>query len=602
MAIRAATTNNLNYIADTIAAFDYVVLMKRRGVNIRVTSNSYGTNPRSAFSQALKDAIDAAGEEGVLNVFAVGNDGLDADVVLRYPAKYDSPSIVTVAASDPFDNLASFSDYGRTSVDLAAPGVDIAGPWGPATNSYTTGKNGGSFACPLVAGAAALLLASNPSLTVNELKAALFGSVTPSAGLKGKVATNGRLNLARTLEYLTNANPPAIIITAFPGGQRTPTNAPIQVTFNRPMNRVSVESNFLINPPISGAFDWAADSRSFAFHHDGPFDSSTNYTARILGTAQDDAGGTLDGDFDRIQEGSPSDDFVWTFRFPIANDDFASAQWLAGAAGSVAANNLYASTELDEPFYARTLWYHWSPPEPGGWFTFDLRTGTTFDSRLAIYTGDRLDGLLAVIENDNYGSGLGSRVSFEALSGTNYSIVVASKSAFDTNQAGNFRLTWYPTPPPLVTAFSPASAYSGQKVTFNGTNFTGATRVLFNGVPSVPGYATNATFLDLTLTATVPSDATTGPITIETPHGNVTTVSNFTVLSIPRLAIRPLSSNLVEVSWPSIGGFTFQSADSLAPTSAWTAASFVSARLTNGIRFVTVTNGAPNRFFRLYRP
>ena len=94
----------------------------------------------------------------------------------------------------------------------------------------------------------------------------------------------------------------------------------------------------------------------------------------------------------------------------------------------------------------------------------------------------------------------------------------------------------------------------------------------------------------------------TGPIAIETPHGSFTTSSNFTVLSIPRLAIRPLSSNLVEVSWPTIGGFTFQRADSLAPTSAWATTSFLFTRLTNGIRYLTVTNAVPNRFFRLYKP
>src|SRR6185436_15743932 len=122
-------------------------------------------------------------------------------------------------------------------------------------------------------------------------------------------------------EYLTNANPPAIVINASPAGQLTPTNAPIQVTFNRSMNRATVESAFVITPPVSGTFEWADNSRTFSFRHDAPFVSTTNYTVRILGTAQDDVGGTLDGNFNRSREGSPADDFVWTFRFPIANDD-----------------------------------------------------------------------------------------------------------------------------------------------------------------------------------------------------------------------------------------------------------------------------------------
>ncbi len=69
------------------------------------------------------------------------------------------------------------------------------------------------------------------------------------------------------------------------------------------------------------------------------------------------------------------------------------------------------------------------------------------------------------------------------------------------------------------------------------------------------------------------------------------------------MAIRSLpGTNLVELSWPSMTGFTLQRADSLTAATAWTGASVVSTRLTDGIRYVTVTNAVPNRFFRLYKP
>ena len=100
----------------------------------------------------------------------------------------------------------------------------------------------------------------------------------------------------------------------------------------------------------------------------------------------------------------------------------------------------------------------------------------------------------------------------------------------------------------------------------------------------------------------MPSDATTGPVTIESPHGNVTTSSSMTVLALPRLTVQSLPGKLVELSWPVTPGFNLQRADTLAPTSSWTAASAVSVGLTNGIRYVTVTNAVPNRLFRLYRP
>jgi hypothetical protein len=186
--------------------------------------------------------------------------------------------------------LASFSNYGQSTIELAAPGVNITST-GKGTN-YLSGGNGTSWASPLVAGAAALLLAVNPNLTVAELKSALFGSVDQPVALRGKIFTNGRLNIARAVEYLTNAHPSAIVITALPAGNRSVTSAPIQVTFNRPMNRASVEAAFVVTPPMSGTFTWTNDDRSFSFHHDLPFNATTNYSVRILGTAQDQTGAT----------------------------------------------------------------------------------------------------------------------------------------------------------------------------------------------------------------------------------------------------------------------------------------------------------------------
>jgi hypothetical protein len=178
-----------------------------------------------------------------------------------------------------------------------------------------------------------------------------------------------------------------------------------------------------------------------------------------------------------------------------------------------------------------------------------------------------------------------------------------NKVWMDSSSFGTFQLSWYPTPPPIISDFSPAAAYPSQTVTLNGTNFTGATRVLFNGVPAVFTFSTNVAFADLQLTVTIPLDATTGPITIETPHGNITTTGVFNVLTLPTMTIRPLpGANLLEISWPSVSGFNLQRADSLSASSVWAISGIVSARLENGIRYVTVTNGAPNRFFRLYRP
>jgi hypothetical protein len=113
----------------------------------------------------------------------------------------------------------------------------------------------------------------------------------------------------------------------------------------------------------------------------------------------------------------------------------------------------------------------------------------------------------------------------------NYSLAVAGKDFSDPKKAGSFESSWYPTPPPGFTGaqFSPSSGAPGARVTLTGTNFAGATSVLFNGTS---GSFTTAddNNLDLRITAFVPLDATSGPITIITPHGNVTSSASFTVL------------------------------------------------------------------------
>jgi subtilisin family serine protease len=108
--------------AAAIKCFEYVTMMKQRGINIRVTNNSWGGPDYSA---ALKTAMDAAGNAGVIHMTAAGNDGFDNDSKASYPANFTSPSVVSVAASNSADNRPNWSNYGRTNVDLAAPGYDI---------------------------------------------------------------------------------------------------------------------------------------------------------------------------------------------------------------------------------------------------------------------------------------------------------------------------------------------------------------------------------------------------------------------------------------------------------------------------------------------
>ncbi len=207
MAVKSHDSHGNGTSASVVAAFQYVTMMKQRGVNIRVTNNSWGGAPEAAsYDQALKDAIDAAGNAGILNVMAAGNSNSNNDATPFYPASYDSPSIIAVAASDQNDNRASFSSYGAHTVALAAPGVGILSTYGSGPTVYQF-LSGTSMATPHVAGAAALLCAYRGALSVADLKATLMNSVDVLPQWSGLTVTGGRLNLARAVQSLPNNNP-----------------------------------------------------------------------------------------------------------------------------------------------------------------------------------------------------------------------------------------------------------------------------------------------------------------------------------------------------------------------------------------------------------
>jgi len=150
-------------LSDAIAAIEYMVDLKvNRGIDIKVANNSWGGG---GYSPVLEAAIQRANEAGIVFVVAAGNDGLDVDLFPSYPGSYDVPNVVTVAAIDEAQNLATFSNYGGQSVDIAAPGVGI--------NSSIPGQrytklSGTSMAAPHVVGSVALLYSIEPSIAVPD--------------------------------------------------------------------------------------------------------------------------------------------------------------------------------------------------------------------------------------------------------------------------------------------------------------------------------------------------------------------------------------------------------------------------------------------------
>jgi subtilisin family serine protease/subtilisin-like proprotein convertase family protein len=205
MALKFLDSGGSGSIADAIEAFNYATLMKtQKGVNLRITSNSWGGG---GYTQALVDAIEAAGAAGILTVAAAGNGNSDATGF--YPAAYDSPYIVSVAATDRNDLYAGFSNYGATTVDLAAPGVDILSTFPGA--SYGT-ISGTSMATPHVSGAAALVWSQSPGLNPLQVKARLLNGVDDISALGNNsfkpTLTNGRLNARGALDTADDLIPP----------------------------------------------------------------------------------------------------------------------------------------------------------------------------------------------------------------------------------------------------------------------------------------------------------------------------------------------------------------------------------------------------------
>jgi len=199
---------------DAIKAIEYAVQM---GVDI--LSNSWGGG---GFSTSMETAIKKANDASILFVAAAGNDGTDNDAIPHYPSNYEVANVVAVAASDHGDNRALWgsgggddgcgfvcsnavaatpgSNYGKTTVDIAAPGKEILST--VPGNSYGV-LSGTSMATPHVAGGAALLLSVNPNLTVAQLQSALYNTVDPLDDFANKIVTGGRMNIHAAVQSVT---------------------------------------------------------------------------------------------------------------------------------------------------------------------------------------------------------------------------------------------------------------------------------------------------------------------------------------------------------------------------------------------------------------
>lgn len=164
----------------------------------KVLNCSWG-GPGGSAGDSLDQEIAYARDHGVIVCCAAGNNHSDNDTSHNYPSDYTADNIISVAASDRNDALSTFSNYGATSVDLAAPGTAIRSTI--PNNGYTS-HDGTSMATPHVAGAAALVWAADPSLTYSQVRTRLLTKADPKPAFSGKCVSGGRLNVFKAIEDL----------------------------------------------------------------------------------------------------------------------------------------------------------------------------------------------------------------------------------------------------------------------------------------------------------------------------------------------------------------------------------------------------------------
>ena len=234
--------------SDAADALHYVAELRRHGVNIRLTSNSWGGGDYNA---TLREAIAENASLGILFIAAAGNDGLDIDSGGFYPANYAESNMLVIAATDSSDGLASFSNYGATTVHFAAPGVSILSTI--LNNGYGY-KNGTSMATPHVSGVATLLWNAWPSAAAADIRDALIRGIDPVSGLTSKTITGGRLNAFKALKTLFRI-----------------AHTPLTDTFN-------TGTDYAVDADIGPALFYSSNSVSLFWNADG----STNFTEVAL--------------------------------------------------------------------------------------------------------------------------------------------------------------------------------------------------------------------------------------------------------------------------------------------------------------------------------
>jgi hypothetical protein len=251
-------------LSDMVEAMEYAIALKtqyknsggKKGANIKVMNASLGHN--DGFLQSEYDAIKALDKADILYVAAAGNGGWDGygdnnDTNPTYPASYDLPNIISVAALSQSGSLTYFSNYGVNSTHIAAPGDAI---YSTVFDNKYAAMSGTSMAAPQVSGVAALVRGHRPQMPAWMVKQVLIASAKTSSTVKSlsslqlKVSSGGMLDAKEAL-ILSEQNFDKPIITKQPADQK-----------GFAKSKASFSVNVLGQPPFT--YEWLKDGQSIS--------------------------------------------------------------------------------------------------------------------------------------------------------------------------------------------------------------------------------------------------------------------------------------------------------------------------------------------------
>ncbi|MCB0310952.1 MAG: S8 family serine peptidase, partial [Bdellovibrionales bacterium] len=232
MALKFLNSSGSGSYSDAVRAFDYVTNLRNRGVDVRLSSNSWGG---TGYSSSLYYAVNRAASAGHLIVAAAGNSNVNTDSSPHYPSSFTQNNVISVASMQSNGARSSFSNWGKTSVDIFAPGSGILSTL--PSNSYAY-YSGTSMATPHVSGAIILLASYAPHLGWEALRQAVLTTASYRSAYNNLVSTNGILNVRAMLESVgptpTPGPSPTPTLTPTVTPTPIPTNTPTPTPTNTP--------------------------------------------------------------------------------------------------------------------------------------------------------------------------------------------------------------------------------------------------------------------------------------------------------------------------------------------------------------------------------